>query len=179
MATDDEIVRQVRTGDRSAFDELMKRHGPMVYAYSRSRLASEVDARELTQDTLVEAYLSLDRYEPGTSFAGWLRSIARNLVRNHYRSLSRRRTGSLLEACLEIEEPAPPPEIPVQSLRQCLDKLDEASRGLVEGFYRKSRSVADLATELGKGIPWVKVNLHRIRYRLRDCLARAGVEGIS
>jgi DNA-directed RNA polymerase specialized sigma24 family protein len=60
-----------------------------------------------------------------------------------------------------------------------MDKLDEVSRGLVEGFYRKSRSVADLATELGKGIPWVKVNLHRIRYRLRDCLARAGVVGVS
>ena len=157
----------------------MRRHGPMVYAYSRSRLAAEVDARELTQDTLVEAYLSLDRYEPGTHFAAWLRSIARNLIRHHYRSLARRPTASLLEACLEIEEPAPSAEIPSQSLRQCLDKLDEASRQLIEGFYRRSQSIADLATELGRGTPWVKVNLHRVRYRLRDCLARSGIEGLA
>lgn len=177
--SDDDLVRLVRTGDRSAYEELMKRHGPMVYAYSRSWLSSQVDAREITQDTLVEAYLSLDRYEPGTPFAGWLRSIARNLIRHHYRSLSRRRAGSLLEACLEIEDPAPPEEVPAQTLRQCLEKLDEASRLLIEGFYRKSRSIAHLAADLGKGIPWVKVNLHRIRYRLRDCLARSGVEGLS
>ncbi len=179
MPNDDELVRRVRGGDRSAFEELMKLHAPMVYAYSRSRLSTETDARELTQDTLVEAYLSLDRYEPGTHFAGWLRSIARNLIRHHYRALSRHRTASLLEACLEIEEPARPAEIPFQSLRQCLEKLDEASQQLVEGFYRRSRSVAELAADLGKGVPWVKVNLHRVRYRLRDCLARAGVEGLS
>src|SRR5262245_27194648 len=98
---DDEIIRRVRAGDRPAFGELMRRHGPMVYAYSRSRLASEADARELTQDTLVEAYLSVDRYELGTSVGLWLRSIARNLIRNHYRSLSRRKEAGLLEACLE------------------------------------------------------------------------------
>lgn len=179
QSSDDELVRLVRAGDRSAFETLMKRHGPMVYAYSRSRLSAEVDARELTQDTLVEAYLSLDRYEAGTHFAGWLRSIARNLIRHHYRSLSRRRAASLIEACLDLEEPAPPAEIPAQSLRHCLEKLDEASRLLVDGFYRQSRSIAALASELGKGIPWVKVNLHRVRYRLRECLARSGVEGLS
>jgi RNA polymerase sigma-70 factor (ECF subfamily) len=179
LPSDDDLVRLVRAGDRASYEALMKRHGPMVYAYSRSRLGAEADARELTQDTLVEAYLSLDRYEVGTHFAGWLRSIARNLIRHHYRALSRRRSASLLEACLEIEDPAPPAEVPSQTLRQCLEKLDEASRLLIEGFYRKSQSIADLAAGLGKGIPWVKVNLHRIRYRLRDCLARSGVEGLA
>ena len=179
MATDDELVLRVRSGDRAAFDELMRRHGPMVYAYSRSRIPSETDARELTQDTLVEGYLSLDRYEPGTSLGLWLRSISRNLIRNHYRTLSRRREATLVEAFLEIEDAAPPPELPLESLRRCLDKLDDASRGLVEGFYRNTRSIADLAAESGKGISWVKVVLHRVRYRLRDCLTRAGVEGLS
>lgn len=179
MATDDEVVRRVKSGERSAYDDLMRRHGPMLYAYSRSRLSSDADARELTQDTLVEAYLSLDRYELGTNFALWLRSISRNLIRNHYRSLSRRREATLLEACLEIEEAAPPPDLPIETLERCLGKLDELSRQVVEGFYRKSRSVAALAAELGKGVSWVKVVLHRVRYRLRDCLARAGVEGLS
>jgi len=151
----------------------------MVYAYSRSRIPSEPDAREITQDTLVEAYLSLDRFEIGTPFGLWLRAIARNLIRHHYRTLHRRREATLLETFLEIEEAAPPPDLPLESLRRCLDKLDDASRGLVEGFYRKSRSVADLAAEFGKGISWVKVVLHRVRYRLRDCLTRAGVEGLT
>ena len=179
MASDDEIVQRVRKGDRPAFDELMRRHGAMVYAYSRSRIPSEADAREVTQDTLVEAYLSLDRYELGTSFGLWLRSIARNLIRNHYRSLSRRRESTLLETYLELEEPAPAPELPLESLSRCIEKLDDAGRALVEGFYRRGRSVADLAAELGKGVSWVKVVLHRVRYRLRDCLTRAGVEGLT
>jgi RNA polymerase sigma-70 factor (ECF subfamily) len=179
LTSDDEIVRKVRNGDRPAFDDLMRRHGPMLYAYSRSRVGSEADARELTQDALVEAYLSLDRYELGTNLALWLRSISRNLIRNHYRSLSRRREATLVEALLEIEDPAPPPDLPFEALRRCLEKLDEASRELIEGFYRKSRPVADLASDLGKGVSWVKVVLHRVRYRLRDCLTRAGVEGLS
>ena len=85
----------------------------------------------------------------------------------------------MIEAFLEIEDPAPPPELPLELLRNCLDKLDEASRGLVDGFYLKSRSVAELASDLGKGVSWVKVVLHRSRYRLRDCLARAGLEHLA
>jgi RNA polymerase sigma-70 factor (ECF subfamily) len=151
----------------------------MLFAYSRSRLASEADARELTQDTLVEAYFSLNRYELGTNFGLWLRSISRNLIRNHYRSLSRRREATLLEACLEIEDDTPPPELPIETLKSCMDKLDDVSRRVIEGFYREAQSVAALAAELGKGVSWVKVVLHRVRYRLRDCLARSGVEGLS
>ena len=166
-------------GDPDAYGELCQVYETRLLRQAMRLCGNVAMAKDLAQDTLVEAYLSVDRYELGSNFPLWLRSIARNLIRNHYRSLSRRKEAGLLEACLEIEDAAPLPDLPTESLKGCLDKLDDVSRRLVEGFYRNSRTVAELATELGKGASWVKVVLHRIRYRLRDCLTRAGVEGLS
>jgi RNA polymerase sigma-70 factor (ECF subfamily) len=174
LSTDDQIVQQVRDGNLQAFELLVARHGPTVYAYTRSRVGSEADASELTQDTFVEVYLAFDRYQLGMDFGVWVRSIARNLIRNHFRTLSRRHEMELLEAFLEIENPGPAPELPVETLRRCIEKLDDLARNLIKGFYGRSHSVATLAREMGRSVSSVKVVLHRARYRLRDCLRAQG-----
>lgn len=173
--TDDEIVALVRGGRRDAFSALIERHESSLYAYARTRVGP--DAAEFAQDAFVEAYLSIDRYPEGGDFGAWLRSICRNLIRVHFRSLSRRREAAFQEACLDLESPDAPAEVPLDLLRDCLSKLDEISRSLVEGFYRRSLSLAALARESGRSLTAVGTALHRARYRLRDCLKRAGVGG--
>jgi RNA polymerase sigma-70 factor (ECF subfamily) len=169
-------VAQVREGRRELFSRLIERHESTVFAYARSRVGPE--AAEFAQDTFVEAYLSIDRFEEGTDFGAWLRAICRNLIRAHYRSVTRRREGAFQEACLELETERAPGELPLDHLRDCLSKLDGLSRGLIEGFYRRSLSLAALAEETGRSLTAVGTALHRARYRLRDCLKRSGVGGL-
>lgn len=176
MITDGEIVLRARLGDSSAFSDLVARHEAALYAYARSRVASDADAEQLAQDAFVEAYLSLARLPETMDFSVWLRAICRNLVRHHYRSLGRRKETAVLEACLEIEEDRPAPEVPVEKVLRCLEKLDEVARRAVEGFYSRSRSLAELGAELGERAGSIGVTLHRARYRLRECLRRSGME---
>ncbi len=167
----------MRAGRREAFSRLIERHESALYAYARTRVGPE--AAEFAQDAFVEAYLSIDRFEEGTDFGAWLRAICRNLIRAHYRTQSRRREGAFQEAFLDLETPGPPGELPLEVLRDCLSKLDALSRELVEGFYRRSLSLAALARESGRSLTAVGTALHRARYRLRDCLKRSGVGGLS
>ena len=46
---------------------------------------------DIAQETFVVAYKKLTMFERGTNFGAWLRTIARNLVRNELRRQGRRR----------------------------------------------------------------------------------------
>jgi len=172
--TDD--VGAVRAGDREAFGRLIDRHAAVVYAYTRTWVATEAEAEEVTQDTFAEAYLSLSRFREGEDFGAWLRGICRNLIRNRLRSRRRGHEAVLVEAVLEVELPAPLPTLPLEPLSTCVKGLDESSRRVVDGFYRRSLSLASLAREMGKTVVAVGTILHRARHRLRECLKRNGLE---
>jgi RNA polymerase sigma-70 factor (ECF subfamily) len=176
FATDGDVVQRARRGDASAFAELVARHEAALYAYARSRVASDADAEQLAQDAFVEAYLSLARFPEGMDVAVWLRAICRNLVRHHYRSLGRRKETAVLEACLDLEEDRPAPDVPRDKILRCLERLDDLTRRVVEGFYSRSLSLAQIGAELGERAGTVGVMLHRARYRLRECLRRSGME---
>jgi RNA polymerase sigma-70 factor (ECF subfamily) len=176
MRSDDQIITRVRGGERSLFAELVDRHEVALYAYARSRGLSAADAQDVAQDAFVEAYLSLHRYEEGTDFGAWLRAIARNLVQNRLRSLSRRREAAFLEGSVGAAEPAPPTARLLEALKRCLEASDALGKELVEEFYGRALSLREIAKRLGRSVSWVGVTLHRTRNRLRDCLRRSGAE---
>lgn len=174
--TDDDLVSRVLAGRRQEYAEIVRRHEALLYAYLRSRVGSNADAEDLAQETFIEALLSLDRYRPNTNFPAWLRSIARNLARNHFRAQSRRRTVLLSEACLDLEDPLPPPEAHQAALRHCLDQLDDQAQGVVKRFYQDAESLRVIGEAIHQSVSWVGVTLHRARHSLRACMERGGVE---
>lgn len=78
----------VRTRDPQAWRRLTDLYGPLVFHWGRRHGLSEEDARDLTQDVFSAVASAVDRFlhEPqqGT-FRGWLWTIARNKLRDHFR----------------------------------------------------------------------------------------------
>jgi RNA polymerase sigma-70 factor (ECF subfamily) len=74
----------------AAFEPLYLRYRSAIYAYLRTRLESDEDAADLTQQVFLQALAALPRYQQrGVPFAVWLFRIARHLALNHcqrYRS---------------------------------------------------------------------------------------------
>ncbi|MCA1553543.1 MAG: sigma-70 family RNA polymerase sigma factor, partial [Chloroflexi bacterium] len=84
--SDAELVARARAGDKRAFGELVERHQPMVLHVALRMFAHEEVARELAQEALLEAYLSLKRLRDATRFPQWLYGITLNVCRSHRRS---------------------------------------------------------------------------------------------
>ena len=53
----------------------------------------QADAEDLTQQTFIEAYRALARYDPQRPFATWLMRIAANNCRDHLKSHKRKETS--------------------------------------------------------------------------------------
>ena len=69
-----------------AFGLIYQRYVDRVYAYMRTRLASEHDAADLTQQVFIRAFQGLPKYRSGRApFAAWLFRIAANAATDEFR----------------------------------------------------------------------------------------------
>ena len=80
------LVEKTLAGDRSQFDELIKRYQRQAVAVSYRLLGNTQDALEVTQDAYLKAFSSLSTLQNGDAFGGWLMRIVSNLSLNYRRS---------------------------------------------------------------------------------------------
>lgn len=78
MYSDDELVDQVKQGDREAFGLLYQRYGARLRALFASFGCRFDEAQDLTQETFLGLWLARAEYEPRGEFVGYLFKIARN-----------------------------------------------------------------------------------------------------
>lgn len=81
------LLERARSGDTQAFDEIVTSHRTRVYALLFQILRNEDDAMDLTQDTFIRAWRSLNKFDGRHPVATWLHRIATNaaidLIRRH------------------------------------------------------------------------------------------------
>jgi RNA polymerase sigma-70 factor (ECF subfamily) len=78
-ASDWELVRRARSGDRTAFRELVERHQRKIASLALGMLRNREDALDVVQDTFTKAYQNLDRFKGDAGFYTWVYRIAYNL----------------------------------------------------------------------------------------------------
>lgn len=157
--------------------------GDALYRFILVRVGGERDAAdELLQQTCHEAARS-SRVPPGDAECeAWLRGVARNLIRRHWRRMKRRNghvpieDATLSQHLVESMESQP---LPVEALGRAeaaqqlllaVTSLPAADQQLVFAFYFEGRSQADIAREMGVSAKSVETRLYRVRSRLRAIL---------
>jgi len=76
--SDEALVARAQRGDRDAFDDLVRRHRGRVYAVVLRLTRHPADAEDALQETFVNAYRSLHRFDRRARFSTWLYRIATN-----------------------------------------------------------------------------------------------------
>ena len=75
----------VTTSRREAFDQEILPHLDLLYRVALRYSREPARAEDLVQDTLLKAFRSWDKFQPGTSARAWLLAILRNTFINLYR----------------------------------------------------------------------------------------------
>jgi RNA polymerase sigma-70 factor (ECF subfamily) len=87
------FIRLVKARDQRAWQRLATMFGPVVYGWARQAGLQESDAADVTQETFRAVAAKVDSFERdrlGDSFRGWLWTITRNKIRDHFRNLAGR-----------------------------------------------------------------------------------------
>jgi RNA polymerase sigma-70 factor (ECF subfamily) len=177
------VVDQVISGDRRAFESLVRRHEQRVFRVTLAVLGNVEDAEEAMQDTFVKAYRHIEQFRGDSRFTTWLTRIAVN------EALQKRKARKNLVSLDEVAET----EVKVlphrsQQWHEDPEKLygKQEVRTMVEDairslppIYREAfvlRDVEGLRAEeaaeiLGLTLPAIKSRLLRARLLMREALA--------
>jgi len=79
------LIQQAQSGDRMAFEELIRRHDREILRLAFHMLGNREEAREVFQETFLKAYRSLSRFRFESSFYTWIYRIATNVGLDHLR----------------------------------------------------------------------------------------------
>lgn len=166
-----------QSADRQAeFVALLSRHYRDLHACCLAMGANIHEADDIMQDASVILWQNFDDYQTGTNFLRWGRSVVRNVVRNHRRSLLRTKfefNPALVDKLFEMQSAAEELlEIRLLALEECLEKLPRSERQLVRMYYREGTVLADKARERGKSPNTFHKAISRIRIRLSKCIDR-------
>jgi RNA polymerase sigma-70 factor (ECF subfamily) len=111
----------------AAFETVVSAHHGEIFRYLQRVIGRADDADDLSQETFLRAYRAYRSLPSDANVRAWLFSIATNLVKNHFRSESRRRQayGEVRASTHEAVVPAAEAEL-----------LSRETGALVEGIVR-------------------------------------------
>src|SRR5262245_26107306 len=178
----DRIIEQVLRGQTEAFEEVIRLHQKEVWKIAASALHEREAVADLVQEVFVSAYANLRRYQLGRDFGVWVRSIARNLVRERLRDRSRetRHTRYYRDVLVRRYEDSEAAEGHQARLAEahgnCRGRLPEPSARLLELRYERSMSHQEMAALRGRSVSAVKQLMYRVHLMLRDCIQKRMME---
>lgn len=155
-----------------SWDDIVRTYADSVYRLAYRLSGNAEDAEDLTQETFIRVFRSLDRYRPGT-FEGWLHRITTNLFLDQVRHRSVVRMEALPEDTERVASNSAGPAALMDDkllhpdLQQALDALSPDYRVAVVLCDIEGLSYEEIADLLGVKIGTVRSRIHRGRAQLR------------
>ena len=178
-----ELITAAQSGDREAFDELVRQTFADTFTLACRLTGNEEDARDVVQDAYLRAWRAIGKFRGDAQFSTWMYRITANAAATHMRKRHRHRA----EPLDELNEPADTrPDTQPSAAFESADTLGHVAAA-IETLPPKLRTVVVLkdvydlpheaiAEELGISVAAAKVRLHRARRRLREELYEEGAE---
>lgn len=171
--SDEELLRQVGTGDQDAFRQLYQSTERTIYSFILSILKNPQDAEEVMQETYLKVWTSAASYQSQGKPLAWMFTIARNLCYMRFRDqkhqadvglddLTGVETG---EVCLPLENMAD-----AMVLRAALTILKEDERQIVLLHASAGMKHREIAADLQMPLATVLSKYNRAMKKMKQYL---------
>lgn len=148
-----ELVEKAKNKDNTAIEKLYDEFYDDVYYICYKILGNQEDAKDITQDTFLEAFISIDNLNDPASFKYWINKIATNKTFNFLKRTKKMSVQSPDEVnqLLDIEDVQIRPEDTVidtdvkDTLESIIDKLPKEQRTTLFLFYYQEMSIKEIA----------------------------------
>ena len=186
--TDAELIARTLGGDGNAYAVIVERFQRKIFRVAYAIVRDETEADTITQDTFIQAYTHLARFQGRSEFETWLTRIAINRSRD---SLRRRKFISLFTGSADDddrtllfepvdERPDPEREIMARQLRLAIEKAERTLSAQQKIIFRlrhyEERPLEEIAGLLGLAAGTVRAHLFRAVHKIRKELAEWRVQ---
>jgi RNA polymerase sigma-70 factor (ECF subfamily) len=177
------LVERAKTGDRTAFGQIVLEYQARLRAMACRYHLENDDIHDIVQDSFLDAFRHLDRFDETRPLGPWLRAICRNRIRNFFRDrkvhrevplmLVDRAIEGALDGLSELESAER-----VTVLRDCIAKLPAEKRALIHERYFNNLPVKEISRTAEKTPNHVSMILTRVRETLMHCVEQS-LQGVT
>jgi len=163
------LCKRAKKADKTAACELLKIYYADIFAYLRRLCNSRQDAEDLTQQTFLKVWASLESFAGRSRFSTWLYRIAHNT----YMDWLRKNAGSIQAHPHKWwqdridENPGPFANLSERQLAmrvyEAVDKLEDGKKHVIHLHYYQGLSIRETASVLN-------IATSTVKYRLREVL---------
>jgi len=181
------LVAAVKTGNRKAFDILVKRHEQRIFLVARRITRTREDAEDVAQQTFQKAFTHLNQFEARSAFSTWLTRIAitealmflrrsRGLREVHIEDLDGNQETT---TPLEVRDASPDPEAiysqqeQAEMLSAAINELSPGIRKAIQLHELDERSSEETAQIMRISVSALKGRMFHGRRKLRERLKRS------
>lgn len=170
-----DLVRRIHSGEPGVFQEIAQQYSGQLFRCAQSLCRNEQLAEDLTQETLLEGWRSIHRFDGRCQISTWLYGILRHrfLKAMRRQSMGESRVLALDAAFSIIPSNADPARETQQAddmalIRLAVAELPEEHRLVIELRFFAEATLDDIAVTLGIPLGTVKSRLHNGLQKLRQ-----------
>jgi RNA polymerase sigma-70 factor, ECF subfamily len=180
--TDEALVTRARQGDRSAFEEIVRRTSRLVFARLYLETGDNHRAEDFLQETWLRAFRALGELQDARNLRQWLLTIAHNVLTDALRGdLAKKRASRGAEPDALARHPDPKPLPPDEAERaEQRSRVLTALRSLPEEYrlpltlrYLSGADYESIEIQLGLSNGALRGLLHRGLKMLRARLGHS------
>lgn len=165
---DKELIKQIKQGDKSLFEELIRRYYDDIYRFCYYKTSNRDASYDLTQETFMKLIKYFNSYEDKGSFKSYLFSIAINICNDYFKKNAQ--SGEDIENinekeyCLDKQEEVKN-KIMVEDL---LQRLPDYQKDAIILKYFQGFKVKEIARITNEKVPTVKSRLKQGLERMKN-----------
>lgn len=184
--TDEELIRELQDGSRTAFDELVDRFSAPLLNFIARMIGDYVIAEDLLQETFIRLWTKKNSYREIAKFSTWLYTVAGNLAKSELRRRRFRRMlplssgssgfGEDDDRTFDLPDPASDPEKDHERrniqrrVEEEISKLPVVFKEIVILRDIQELSYEEISIILKIPLGTVKSRVNRARQRLQENL---------
>ena len=145
-------------------EELYEQNAKIVHYFLYSMCRDESLAEDLTQETFLRAYKSIDRYDGSCKVSTWLCQIAKHIYYQHLQKYRREISTNLEEIDIHSGANTEHQVLTKLELLDVLKEMQKLSNDMREVIYLRvigDLSFREIGEVLGRTENWARVNFYR------------------
>ncbi|HEV9038639.1 MAG TPA: RNA polymerase sigma factor [Puia sp.] len=170
---DSALIDNVLSGDKPAFEHLIRRYNQRLFRIGMSMLGNESDSEDAMQSSYINAWLHLAQFRRDASFGTWLTRIMLNQCLEQQRK-NRLIKTTIVQSDNVMNTRTPGSELANKELSSLLEnamsRLPEKYRLVFVMREVEDLSVKETSEVLDIGVSNVKTRLNRAKAMLREDL---------
>ncbi len=182
--TSQSLIGRARSDDPEAWRRIVRIYGPLVYSWVRRTGLQPCDASDVVQDVFTSVASGLGRFskrDESDSFRGWLWTICRNKVNDHWRRAGvgpqavggttanlRLQDFQSIQPSTDDEERSHVLQLNLRAMRECRGLFEPQVWNAFWGVVVDGLAPADVAKDLGLSVWAVYKAKSRVLKRLRE-----------